>query len=246
MPALAIVTLPCSMASCMATLSMSDILSNSSMHTIPRSPRTMAPADNVLSPLSLSTVTAAVRPTPLDPRPVVLSANGAMFRTNRSSWDLAVEGSPTKRMFMSPRIRVCSSFRSSPPSSIKRIACFSCSKPKMEGAIPSAKKRSNSGGDLALTSLAILDRSWVVRVGSFNFLPKWMTLLPTKTVWNLILWSSPLDGCPLLVYAWYTPQILTRSPGFTLSTKSSSSRTSTDRGSCPTGADSGISCSVTV
>jgi hypothetical protein len=40
-------------------------------------------------------VTAAVRPTPEEPRPVVETLRGAMFMTARSSWDLATPGSPT-------------------------------------------------------------------------------------------------------------------------------------------------------
>lgn len=49
-PALAMVTRPCSITSWMAVRSMSDILSNSSMHTTPRSASTMAPASRHLSP----------------------------------------------------------------------------------------------------------------------------------------------------------------------------------------------------
>lgn len=56
-------------------------LSNSSMQTIPRSARTIAPASNLLSPVSGSVVTAAVRPTPEDPRPVVGIALGAECNT---------------------------------------------------------------------------------------------------------------------------------------------------------------------
>lgn len=61
----------------------------------------MAPASKRLSPVSLSEVTAAVRPTPEDPRPVVAMARGAVLSTNLRSWDLAVEGSPTIRILMS-------------------------------------------------------------------------------------------------------------------------------------------------
>ena len=85
----------------MATLSMSDILSNSSIQTTPLSARTMAPASRRRSPVSLSVVTAAVRPTPEEPRPVVAIARGAVFRTKRSNWDLAVDGSPTIKMLIS-------------------------------------------------------------------------------------------------------------------------------------------------
>ena len=46
-------------------------------------------------PVSASMVTAAVRPTPEEPRPVVETLRGAMFMTARSSWDLATPGSPT-------------------------------------------------------------------------------------------------------------------------------------------------------
>lgn len=40
---------------------------------------------NLLSPVSLSVVTAAVRPTPEEPRPVVVVARGAVLITYRSS-----------------------------------------------------------------------------------------------------------------------------------------------------------------
>ena len=55
------------------------------MQTTPRSPRTIAPASSRRSPVSLSEVTAAVRPTPEEPRPVVAMASGAVFKTNRRS-----------------------------------------------------------------------------------------------------------------------------------------------------------------
>jgi len=68
--------------------------------------KTIAPASSRRSPVSGSLVTAAVKPTPLLPRPVVLIARGAMFSTNRSSWDLPHEGSPTINTLISPRIWV--------------------------------------------------------------------------------------------------------------------------------------------
>jgi hypothetical protein len=52
----------------------------------------------------LSVVTAAVRPTPLDPRPVVDTACGATDMTARSICDLATPGSPTNRQLTSPRM----------------------------------------------------------------------------------------------------------------------------------------------
>lgn len=76
-PALEMVTVYYSIASWIATLSISSILSNSSIHTIPLSAKTMAPASKVLCPVYLSNFTTAVRPTPEDPLPVVLIARGA-------------------------------------------------------------------------------------------------------------------------------------------------------------------------
>ena len=49
-PALEIVTRPCSITSWIAVRSMSDILSNSSIQTTPLSARTIAPASSLLSP----------------------------------------------------------------------------------------------------------------------------------------------------------------------------------------------------
>lgn len=68
-------------------------------------------------PVSWSLVTAAVRPTPEDPRPVVDMASGAMFIMARRSCDLATEGSPTIIKFtslqntssLSSRHLICSS-----------------------------------------------------------------------------------------------------------------------------------------
>lgn len=48
-------------------------------------------------PVSWSVVTAAVRPTPDEPRPVVGMALGAVQSTYRRSWDLATEGSPIEQ-----------------------------------------------------------------------------------------------------------------------------------------------------
>ena len=52
-------------------------------------------------PVSWSEVTAAVKPTPEEPRPVVDMAKGAIFIMALRSWDLATEGSPTIIIFMS-------------------------------------------------------------------------------------------------------------------------------------------------
>jgi hypothetical protein len=63
----------------------SPILSNSSIQTIPRSAKTMAPASNRFSPVSGSIVTAAVKPTPDEPRPVVEMAKGAISKIDRNN-----------------------------------------------------------------------------------------------------------------------------------------------------------------
>lgn len=77
-PAFAIVTVYYSIASWIATLSNSFILSNSSIQIIPLSAKTMAPASKDLSLVFLSTVTEAVSPTPEEPLPDVLIAKGAV------------------------------------------------------------------------------------------------------------------------------------------------------------------------
>lgn len=51
------------------------------MQTIPLSAKTIAPASRRRSPESISVVTAAVKPTPLEPRPVVAMARGALCNT---------------------------------------------------------------------------------------------------------------------------------------------------------------------
>lgn len=179
MPAFEMVTRPCSRASCNAVRSASVILSNSSIATRPRSASTTAPASSRRSPVSMSVVTAAVRPTPLLPRPVVETARGATCSTylkqqtcmnkvhitlqirketqrmksqwkknedkkkeelcaiaNRSICDFATDGSPTRRMLISPRIRPPSeSERSTPPRSWQRSALLIISWPWIEGAI---------------------------------------------------------------------------------------------------------------
>ena len=71
MPALVIDIVCCSMASCMATESLSCILSNSSMQQIPLSASIRAPASRVKSPVSGSLDKEAVNPAAEDPLPDV-------------------------------------------------------------------------------------------------------------------------------------------------------------------------------
>ena len=56
---------------------------------------------NLLSLVSGSLVTAAVKPTPEEPLPDVETAKGAILSTKRSICDLAVEGSPINRTLIS-------------------------------------------------------------------------------------------------------------------------------------------------
>ena len=162
MPAFAIVTVCCSITSWIATLSASFILSNSSIHTTPRSAKTIAPASNLRSPLSWSVVTAAVKPTPEEPLPVVLTAYAATPSTHLNSCDLATEGSPTIRQLISPRMWVpFFKFFSLPPRSrrMRALLMFSC--PHMEGAkdFPSSASRV-FGSSLLGSSLIFLISSW--------------------------------------------------------------------------------------
>ena len=96
-PALAILTVCCSIASCRADLSEVSILSNSSIAATPPFANTIAPASRFIWPVSVSLITAAVKPTAEEPLPEVYSPRGdtsiALFRIS----DLPVPGSPTNR-----------------------------------------------------------------------------------------------------------------------------------------------------
>mmetsp|Transcript_46281 Transcript_46281/g.149163 ORF Transcript_46281/g.149163 Transcript_46281/m.149163 type:complete len:391 (-) Transcript_46281:521-1693(-) len=238
MPALAMVTVCCSITSWMATRSASTILSNSSTQHTPRSASTIAPASSRLAPVSSSDVTAAVRPTPEEPRPVVEMARGAVRITARRSCDLAVDGSPSIRMLMSPRKCVpFARLRSVPPSSISSSARFSKSCPNTEGATDSARRGRASGR--RETSLMWRTSSSVNWAEPRCFVRS-RTWFPRTSVLKVPLWLA-LDG-----RARWMPVMCSRSPGLVESTRSASRMTSTERGSWPGGARSGISCRCTV
>mmetsp|Transcript_42241 Transcript_42241/g.97780 ORF Transcript_42241/g.97780 Transcript_42241/m.97780 type:complete len:213 (+) Transcript_42241:1055-1693(+) len=146
MPAFAMVTHCCSIASWMATRSFSLILSNSSMQITPLSARTIAPASRLNSREPGSRTMAAVSPTPLEPRPVVLTARGAMFMTKRSICDFPHEGSPTSSTLMSPRRCVpFAKFFSVPPTICSSKPSFTFSWPQIEGAKERASSLKASG-----------------------------------------------------------------------------------------------------
>lgn len=87
----------CSMTSWMAVRSASAILSNSSMQQMPRSARTKAPPSRVISPVRGSRITAAVRPTPDEPRPVVYWPE--QQTGNKKKLQLAVDQTVTTSSF---------------------------------------------------------------------------------------------------------------------------------------------------
>mmetsp|Transcript_17064 Transcript_17064/g.36942 ORF Transcript_17064/g.36942 Transcript_17064/m.36942 type:complete len:438 (+) Transcript_17064:770-2083(+) len=236
-PALEMVTVCCSITSWIATRSASSILSNSSTQQTPRSASTMAPASSRRVPVSESTVTAAVSPTPDEPRPVVEMASGAVRITARSSCDLAVPGSPSMSTLMSPRRWVpLARLRSAPPRSMSSSARFSYSWPKMEGASDSESCSRQS--DLRERPF-IFSMSSAVNSDEPVCLVSETTLLPMTMVRNMPDWLD-LEGS-----ARWMPATCSLSPGLAVSTRSASSNTSIERGSWPGGARSGISCSVT-
>mmetsp|Transcript_29921 Transcript_29921/g.85489 ORF Transcript_29921/g.85489 Transcript_29921/m.85489 type:complete len:237 (-) Transcript_29921:620-1330(-) len=118
-PAFAIEMVCCSIASWIATRSFSSILSNSSMHTMPPSASTMAPPSRLKPPPGEDTM-LAVRPAALEPLPLVYTATGATFSANLRNWLLAVPGSPSSSMLLSPLMRVPSGSRlRAPPKSMQ-------------------------------------------------------------------------------------------------------------------------------
>ena len=103
MPAFAIVTVCCSIASCSADRSSFDIFSNSSIATVPLFANGIAPASSDQpEPPKSSWTTAAVSPTPDADFPAVYTPRGENDTAYFRSWDFASPGSPTKRMCISP------------------------------------------------------------------------------------------------------------------------------------------------
>ncbi len=102
-PALAIEIVCCSMASWMATWSLSSILSNSSIQQIPLSASNNAPASIETLPLSGSVTTLAVSPAAVVVLPLVYTLLGTNLLIHFRNCDFAVEGSPTIKMLISPR-----------------------------------------------------------------------------------------------------------------------------------------------
>mmetsp|Transcript_116813 Transcript_116813/g.326785 ORF Transcript_116813/g.326785 Transcript_116813/m.326785 type:complete len:241 (-) Transcript_116813:696-1418(-) len=234
MPALAMVTHCCSMASWMATRSLRLILSNSSMQMTPRSARTMAPASRANSFVAGSRIIAAVRPTPLEPRPVVLMARGAVFITKRSICDLPQEGSPTRSTLMSPRRCVpLGRFFSVPPIICNNSPALTFSWPQMEGA---NERASNSNASLRAAMALMFLTSSLTKGASVMSLINVMFVAMRRAGQTPSVKSPPDFGKDL-----YTPVTCTRSPGLALSARSSSQMTSMLRGICPAGADSGAS-----
>ena len=72
------------------------------MQHMPLSDKTNAPLSNMISLVSGSFVMYTVRPTADEPLPDVYIPLGAILCTYYRSCDFAVEGSPHKRMLISP------------------------------------------------------------------------------------------------------------------------------------------------
>mmetsp|Transcript_98458 Transcript_98458/g.211049 ORF Transcript_98458/g.211049 Transcript_98458/m.211049 type:complete len:235 (-) Transcript_98458:726-1430(-) len=234
MPALAMVTHCCSIASWMATRSFSPILSNSSMQMAPRSARTMAPASRLNSLLPASLIIAAVRPAPLEPRPVVLTASSDTFITKRSICDFPQEGSPMRRTLISPRKWVpLERFFSVPPTICKSNPSFTFSWPQIDGAKERARRRKASG---RWAIFLMLLKSSLTKDGSSMFLTSSTLVAISRAGQMPLVKSWSLGGKER-----YTPVIWTRSPGLQRSTRSPSTMTSTLRGICPAGVCSGPS-----
>ena len=83
-----------------------------------------------------SRITEAVRPAAEDPLPDVYTAIGATLSTNFNSCDLAVPGSPSSKMLMSPlRVKPSGNLFLDPPNSRQAIAFLMSLKPQMDGAM---------------------------------------------------------------------------------------------------------------
>lgn len=103
MPAFEMEMVCCSMASWMLVLSISFILSNSSMQQIPLSASTSDPPSSVNSPVTGSLWHPAVRPTELDPLPVVYTQRSNFSVIHFKNCDLPSPGSPMSSTLISPR-----------------------------------------------------------------------------------------------------------------------------------------------
>mmetsp|Transcript_42322 Transcript_42322/g.122392 ORF Transcript_42322/g.122392 Transcript_42322/m.122392 type:complete len:210 (+) Transcript_42322:1447-2076(+) len=204
------------------------------MQMTPRSARTIAPASRVNSREPPSRVMAAVRPTPLEPRPVVLTARGAMFITKRSICDLPQEGSPTSSTLMSPRRCVpFARFFSVPPTICKSSPSFTFAWPQIDGA----KERARSWKASGRAAISRMFRTSSLTKGASSIsLTGWMLVATSRAGQTPFVKSLGGGGKER-----YTPMTWTRSPGLALSARSPSQMTSTLRGIWPGGAFSGAS-----
>ena len=94
------------------------------------SPKTIAPAYKCLYPVYLSLITAAVKPTPVEPLPVVEIESGAIFIICLSNWDFPVDGSPISKIFISPlKCVLLYNVFDTPPNNCKTQDCLTNFKP---------------------------------------------------------------------------------------------------------------------
>mmetsp|Transcript_18826 Transcript_18826/g.64108 ORF Transcript_18826/g.64108 Transcript_18826/m.64108 type:complete len:342 (-) Transcript_18826:199-1224(-) len=209
MPALAMEIVCCSITSWMEVRSVSSILSNSSMQQMPMSAITSAPPSSTISPVSVSRVTAAVRPAPELPRPVVYTPRGDTFTMCFSSWLFATPGSPMRQRWISPRSFIPSaSVRLEPPQSCSSIAFLMSSWPKISGAMDLASLPYASGSSaICSTRLCISG----VSTYSLNFFLCCTTCCASRKV----LWVGPARSArkPVSTFGRWIPVMSTRSPG---------------------------------
>ena len=139
------------------------------MQQIPRSDRTKAPDSITSSRVSGSRTTDAVRPTADDPFPEVYTPLGDSLCTYPSSCDLLVPGSPTRRMFMSPRL-----FNFTSPSS--------------------SSSSSNSGSSMSISPRSSISRRAFCRLFLLSAVPFFTFLeLPPNSMHNTPFCTSSIS-----------------------------------------------------
>ncbi len=162
----------CSMASCIAAVSLSSILSSSSIAAKPLSASTSAPASRVHLPSPKSSLTAAaVSPAALDPLPKAKTPRGEISVMYFKSWDLAVPGSPTISMWISPLMVVPSLMTLRTPPNIWRTSVvFTISMPYIVGAMDVARTSIILGVRDSSTIFSSSSVEMLISSSSFDFL----------------------------------------------------------------------------
>mmetsp|Transcript_25626 Transcript_25626/g.28761 ORF Transcript_25626/g.28761 Transcript_25626/m.28761 type:complete len:238 (+) Transcript_25626:1129-1842(+) len=235
----------------MEDLSDSSILSNSSMAHIPLSARTSAPPSNDNSPVMLSLVIDAVRPTPDEPFPVVYTPRGATLATCFNSCDLATPGSPMRQILISPRIRIPSVIlRNTPPVNCNNSARLISACPKISGAIDLLRIPIGSSAEVTLRTSesnrinSSSDNRSRWEASSNDFLCTEIFCASTKSV-DIRPAFRPFAPYPSLTFCGKKiPSTVTTSPGFAKRVNSPRQNTLNDLGTAPIGTWLGSSCNL--